>query len=107
MGELACEAAHRRACRAFVQGQPGSIQQANRPGIRSVQGKFTCQLIKAGAALRALTLEPHPQRKDAFHNLGELKLNAVNPLLLELYDDYEAGLFSKGELLVALRRLEA
>jgi len=55
----------------------------------------------------ALGQEPDPQLKDAFHDLRELKVNVVTPLLLELYGDHEAGLLSRDELLEALRLLEA
>jgi uncharacterized protein with ParB-like and HNH nuclease domain len=51
--------------------------------------------------------EPDSQLKDAFHDLRELKVNVVTPLLLELYGDHEAGLLSRGELLEALRLLES
>jgi uncharacterized protein with ParB-like and HNH nuclease domain/predicted transport protein len=55
----------------------------------------------------ALGQEPDPQLRDAFHDLRELKVNVVTPLLLELYGDHEAGLLSSDELLEALRLLEA
>jgi uncharacterized protein with ParB-like and HNH nuclease domain/predicted transport protein len=55
----------------------------------------------------ALGKEPDHQLKDAFHDLRELKVNVVTPLLLELYGDHEAGLLSRDELLEALRLLEA
>ena len=55
----------------------------------------------------ALGKEPDPQLRDAFHDLRELKVNVVTPLLLELYGDHEAGLLSRNELLEALRLLEA
>jgi uncharacterized protein with ParB-like and HNH nuclease domain/predicted transport protein len=55
----------------------------------------------------ALGQEPDSQIKEAFHDLRELKVNVVTPLLLELYGDYEAGLLSRDELLEALRLLEA
>jgi uncharacterized protein with ParB-like and HNH nuclease domain/predicted transport protein len=55
----------------------------------------------------ALGQEPDPQLRDAFHDLRELKVNVVTPLLLELYGDHEAGLLSRDELLEALRLLEA
>jgi uncharacterized protein with ParB-like and HNH nuclease domain/predicted transport protein len=51
--------------------------------------------------------EPDPALHQAFLNLRELKVNVVNPLLLELYGDHEAGLLSKGELLEALELLES
>jgi uncharacterized protein with ParB-like and HNH nuclease domain/predicted transport protein len=55
----------------------------------------------------ALGQEPDHQLRDAFHDLRELKVNVVTPLLLELYGDFEAGLLSRDELLEALRLLEA
>ena len=55
----------------------------------------------------ALGQEPDPQLRDAFHDLRELKVNVVMPLLLELYGDHQAGLLSRDELLEALRLLEA
>jgi predicted transport protein len=55
----------------------------------------------------ALGQEPDPQIKDAFHDLRELKVNVVTPLLLELYGDHQAGLLSRDELLEALRLLES
>ena len=55
----------------------------------------------------ALGQEPDHQLRDAFHDLRELKVNVVTPLLLELYGDYEAGLLSRDELLEALCLLEA
>jgi uncharacterized protein with ParB-like and HNH nuclease domain/predicted transport protein len=55
----------------------------------------------------ALGQEPDPQLHDAFHDLRELKVNVVTPLLLELYGDYQADLLTREELLEALRLLEA
>jgi uncharacterized protein with ParB-like and HNH nuclease domain/predicted transport protein len=55
----------------------------------------------------ALGKEPDSKLRDAFHDLRELKVNVVTPLLLELYRDHEAGLLSRDELLEALRLLEA
>ena len=49
--------------------------------------------------------EPDSQVKGAFHDLRELKVNVVTPLLLELYGDHQAGLLSRDELLEALRLL--
>ncbi|MCT0212434.1 MULTISPECIES: DUF262 and DUF1524 domain-containing protein [unclassified Synechococcus] len=51
--------------------------------------------------------EPDPELQQAFHDLRELKVNVVNPLLLELYGDFDAGLIDRAELLEALRLLEA
>ncbi len=55
----------------------------------------------------ALGQEIDPQLKEAFHDLRELKVNVVTPLLLELYGDHQADLLSRDELLEALRLLEA
>ena len=65
------------------------------------------QIIKAGAAFLPEAQELDPQRKDAFHDLRELKDNVGTPLPLELYGDHQAGLLSRDELLEALRLLEA
>lgn len=43
----------------------------------------------------ALGQEPDPQLRNAFHDLRELKVNVVTPLLLELYGDHQAGLLSR------------
>lgn len=51
--------------------------------------------------------EPDPALHQAFFNLRELKVSVVNPLLLELYGDREAGLLSHGEFLEALQLLES
>ncbi len=51
--------------------------------------------------------ESGPALHQGFFNLRELKVNVVNPLLLELYDDHEAGLLSHGEFLEALQLLES
>ena len=72
-----------------------------------MQGKDMYQVIKAGAAFLPEAQEPDPQLKDAFHDLRELKVNVVIPLLLELYGDHEIGLLSRDELLEALRLLES
>jgi uncharacterized protein with ParB-like and HNH nuclease domain/predicted transport protein len=55
----------------------------------------------------ALGQEPDPQLRDVFHDLRELKVNVVTPLLLELYGDHQIGLLSRNQLLEALRLLEA
>jgi uncharacterized protein with ParB-like and HNH nuclease domain/predicted transport protein len=55
----------------------------------------------------ALGQEPDRQLRDVFHDLRELKVNVVTPLLLELYGDFEGELLSRDELLEALRLLEA
>jgi predicted transport protein len=54
-----------------------------------------------------LSKEAHRQLANRFHDLRELKVNVVTPLLLELYGDHETGLLSRDELLEALRLLEA
>ncbi len=54
-----------------------------------------------------LSKEPDPALHQAFFNLRELKVSVVNPLLLELYADHEAGLLSHGEFLEALQLLES
>lgn len=54
-----------------------------------------------------LAREAHRQLANPFHDLRELKVNVVTPLLLERYGDHEAGLLSRDELLEALRLLEA
>jgi uncharacterized protein with ParB-like and HNH nuclease domain/predicted transport protein len=69
-------------------------------------------LEQVGAVARLYTRivlgkETDPALHQAFLNLRELKVNVVNPLLLELYGDHEAGLLSKGELLEALQLLES
>ncbi len=51
--------------------------------------------------------ESDPALHQAFFNLRELKVSVVNPLLLELYDDHEAGLLNHGEFLEALQLLES
>jgi uncharacterized protein with ParB-like and HNH nuclease domain len=51
--------------------------------------------------------EPDPALHQAFFNLRELKVSVVNPLLLELYTDHEAGLLGHGEFLAALQLLES
>ena len=51
--------------------------------------------------------EPDPALHQAFFNLRELKVSVVNPLLLELYGDHEAGLLSHGEFLEVLQLLES
>ncbi len=51
--------------------------------------------------------ESDPALHQAFFNLRELKVSVVNPLLLELYADHEAGLLNHGEFLEALQLLES
>ncbi|HEY1615608.1 MAG TPA: DUF262 domain-containing protein [Rhizomicrobium sp.] len=55
----------------------------------------------------ALTSEPDPDLKLAFHDLRELKVDVAYPFLLELYHDYETGTLSKADLLATVRLVEA
>ena len=55
----------------------------------------------------ALTSEPDPDLKLAFHDLRELKVDVAYPFLLELYHDYKSGKLSKADLLAAVRLVEA
>lgn len=55
----------------------------------------------------ALGRETDKDLKLAFGDLRELKVEVAYPFLLELYDDYQAGLLSKGELLASVRLVEA
>ncbi|MEX0972697.1 MAG: DUF262 and DUF1524 domain-containing protein [Solirubrobacterales bacterium] len=55
----------------------------------------------------ALHSEPDPQLKAAFTDLGELRVDVAYPFLLELYDDYAAGLFSREDFLTAVRLIES
>jgi uncharacterized protein with ParB-like and HNH nuclease domain/predicted transport protein len=55
----------------------------------------------------ALGNEPDPQLNEAFADLRELKIEAVYPLLLTLYHDYQNSLLGLGEFLVCLRMLES
>jgi len=55
----------------------------------------------------ALGGEPVKALDEAFHDLRELKVDVAYPLLLELYHDYKAGLLTRGELLEAVRLVEA
>ncbi len=43
----------------------------------------------------------------AFDDLRQLKVDVAYPFLLELYNDYKAGLLSKDDLLVAVRLVES
>ena len=54
---------------AGTQGLPGSIQQPNRPVIRTVQGKDNHQVIEAGSAFLPEAQEPDPQLNSAVHAL--------------------------------------
>jgi uncharacterized protein with ParB-like and HNH nuclease domain/predicted transport protein len=55
----------------------------------------------------ALNAEKDPGLKAAFHDLRELRVDVVYPLLLELYHDYTAGDLPKESLLGAVRLIEA
>ena len=66
--------------------------------VHAVAGRY-CRIV--------LAKEPDPALHQAFLNLRELKVNVVNPLLLELYGDHEAGLLSHDEFLEALQLLES
>lgn len=66
--------------------------------VHLVAGRY-CRIV--------LGKEPDPALHQAFLNLRELKVNVVNPLLLELYGDQEAGLLSRSEFLEALELLES
>jgi predicted transport protein len=55
----------------------------------------------------ALGAEPDPGLKLAFHDLRELKVDVAYPFLLELYQDYSDGVLPKGDLLEAVRLVEA
>ncbi len=51
--------------------------------------------------------EPDPELERAFHDLRELKVTVAYPLLLELYDDFQNELLTKGDLLQAARLIES
>jgi uncharacterized protein with ParB-like and HNH nuclease domain/predicted transport protein len=55
----------------------------------------------------ALRSEPDPTLRAAFVDLSELKVDVAYPFLLELYDDYAAGLLAKEHLLTAVRLIES
>jgi uncharacterized protein with ParB-like and HNH nuclease domain/predicted transport protein len=55
----------------------------------------------------ALGKEPEAELKRAFHDLRELKVDVAYPFLLELYQDYVAGLLSKEDFASAVRLIEA
>lgn len=55
----------------------------------------------------ALGKEADPILATAFADLRELKVDVAYPLLLELYQDYDAGLLSKDELAQAVRWIES
>ena len=55
----------------------------------------------------ALNRETDSELKIAFQDLRELKVDVALPFLLELYDDYEAKVLSRGDFLAAIRLVEA
>jgi uncharacterized protein with ParB-like and HNH nuclease domain len=83
---------------------------ARRPDIEQAGTESLLQEVHAVAGRYSrivLAKEPDPALHQAFLNLRELKVNVVNPLLLELYGDHEAGQLSHGEFLEALQLLES
>lgn len=62
-------------------------------------GRFYCAM--------ALGKETDPELKAAFHDLKELRVEVSYPLLLELYEDYDDGTFSKLDFLSAVRLIES
>jgi predicted transport protein len=55
----------------------------------------------------ALGKEPDRALAEAFQDLRELRVEVAYPFLLELYHDYKTGMFSKENLLAAIRLIEA
>lgn len=55
----------------------------------------------------ALGTEEDAELKRAFHDLRELKVDVSYPLLLELYHDYAAGIFSAEDMVQAVRLIES
>jgi uncharacterized protein with ParB-like and HNH nuclease domain/predicted transport protein len=55
----------------------------------------------------ALGTETDPELKIAFHDLRELKVDVAYPLLLELYQDYAAGLLPRDDFARSVRLIEA
>jgi uncharacterized protein with ParB-like and HNH nuclease domain/predicted transport protein len=55
----------------------------------------------------ALGQEPDAELKLAFHDLRELKVDVAYPFLLELYNDYAAGVLPKDDFEGAVRLVEA
>lgn len=55
----------------------------------------------------ALGAETDAALKPAFYDLRQLKVDVAYPLLLELYEDYAAGVLPKLDLLEAVRLVEA
>lgn len=55
----------------------------------------------------ALNAETDADLNMAFDDLRQLKVDVSYPFLLELYNDYKAGLLSKDDLLISVRLVEA
>lgn len=55
----------------------------------------------------ALGSETDPGLKQAFHDLRELKVDVVYPLMLELYHDYVAGFLLKDDFIHCIRLIES
>lgn len=55
----------------------------------------------------ALNAEPDTDLNMAFDDLRQLKVDVAYPFLLELYNDYKAGLLLKDDILIAVRLVEA
>ena len=55
----------------------------------------------------ALGAEPDHELKTALHDLRELKVDVAYPFLLELYHDYATGILPKGDMVEAVRLIEA
>jgi len=55
----------------------------------------------------ALGVETDRHLRQAFQDLRELRVDVAYPFLLELYHDYETGLFVKADFLSAVRHIES
>jgi uncharacterized protein with ParB-like and HNH nuclease domain/predicted transport protein len=55
----------------------------------------------------ALGAETDAELNSAFHDLRELKVDVAYPFLLELYQDYKAGVLPEAELVATVRLIEA
>lgn len=55
----------------------------------------------------ALDRERDPELRAAFRDLRDLKIDVAYPFLLEMYDDYVAGLLEKNDFLEAVKLTEA
>jgi uncharacterized protein with ParB-like and HNH nuclease domain/predicted transport protein len=55
----------------------------------------------------ALGKESDKSLADAFADLRELRVDVAYPFLLELYEDYQAGILSKDDFLQAIRMVES